>query len=104
MEYTAQKAKASLWLDSKEKGLLWLRVCCCMQVYMLLLGVTAMSLLTTPIVIMASIHFLAKDGHGHQVYITGVIVEGKLRAQAHASFGAQIDVCRVGAFAQTDHC
>lgn len=38
---------------------------------MLLLGVTAMSLLTTPIVIMASIHFLAKDGHGHQVYITG---------------------------------
>lgn len=42
-----------------------------LQVYMLLLGVTAMSLLTTPIVIMGSIHFLAKDGHGHQVYITG---------------------------------
>lgn len=38
---------------------------------MLLLGVTAMSLLTTPIVIMGSIQFLAKDGHGHQVYITG---------------------------------
>jgi hypothetical protein len=40
------------------------------QVYMLLLGVTAMSLLTTPAVIMASIHFLAKDGH-QQVFITG---------------------------------
>jgi hypothetical protein len=52
-------------------------VACCvlpsLQVYMLLLGVTAMSLLTTPIVIMGSIHFLAKDGHGHQVYITGVV-------------------------------
>lgn len=29
----------------------------------MLLGVTAMSLLTTPLVIMTSIHFLAKDGH-----------------------------------------
>lgn len=40
---------------------------------MLLLGVTAMSLLTTPVVIMASIRFLAmaKEGH-HQIYITGV--------------------------------
>lgn len=38
---------------------------------MLLLGVTAMSLLTTPVVIMTSIHFVAKEGH-HQVYITGV--------------------------------
>ena len=37
---------------------------------MLLLGVTAMSLLTTPLVFMTSINFLAKDGH-HQVYITG---------------------------------
>jgi tyrosyl-tRNA synthetase len=37
---------------------------------MLLLGVTAMSLLTTPAVIMASIHFLAKDGH-QPVIITG---------------------------------
>lgn len=43
-----------------------------MQVYMLLLGVTAMSLLTTPVVIMGSIRFLAmaKEGH-HQIYITG---------------------------------
>jgi hypothetical protein len=42
-----------------------------MQVYMLLLGVTAMSLLTTPVVIMGSIRFLAMAKEGHQIYITG---------------------------------
>jgi hypothetical protein len=40
------------------------------QVYMLLLGVTAMSLLTTPFVIMTSIHLLAKD-YQNPVYISG---------------------------------
>lgn len=40
------------------------------QVYMLLLGVTAMSLLTTPFVILAAIHLLIKEGH-HQLYISG---------------------------------
>lgn len=37
---------------------------------MLLLGVTAMSLLTTPFVILAAIHLLIKEGH-HQLYISG---------------------------------
>eukprot|EP00882_Tetradesmus_deserticola_P013100 GHRQ01013893.1.p1 GENE.GHRQ01013893.1~~GHRQ01013893.1.p1 ORF type:complete len:396 (+),score=103.55 GHRQ01013893.1:413-1600(+) len=40
------------------------------QVYMLLLGVTAMSLLTTPFVILAAINLLIKEGH-HQLYIAG---------------------------------
>jgi hypothetical protein len=41
-----------------------------LQVYMLLLGVTAMSLLTTPFVILAAINLLIKEGH-HQLYISG---------------------------------
>eukprot|EP00878_Enallax_costatus_P028530 GHUV01030821.1.p1 GENE.GHUV01030821.1~~GHUV01030821.1.p1 ORF type:complete len:333 (+),score=68.08 GHUV01030821.1:375-1373(+) len=40
------------------------------QMYMLLLGVTAMSLLTTPFVILAAVHLLIKEGH-HQLYISG---------------------------------
>ncbi|WIA16636.1 hypothetical protein OEZ85_013299 [Tetradesmus obliquus] len=40
------------------------------QVYMLLLGVTAMSLLTTPFVILAAVNLLIKEGH-HQLYISG---------------------------------
>jgi hypothetical protein len=41
-----------------------------LQVYMLLLGVTAMSLLTTPFVILAAVNLLIKEGH-HQLYISG---------------------------------
>eukprot|EP00775_Hariotina_reticulata_P009774 gene9774-9931_t len=40
------------------------------QVYMLLLGITAMSLLTTPFVILGSIHLLIREGQ-HQLYISG---------------------------------
>jgi hypothetical protein len=47
-----------------------LRLCVLLQVYMLLLGVTAMSLLTTPFVILAAINLLIKEGH-HQLYISG---------------------------------
>lgn len=45
-------------------------VCSVLQLYMLLLGVTAMSLLTTPFVILAAVHLLIKEGH-HQLYISG---------------------------------
>jgi hypothetical protein len=37
---------------------------------MLLLGITAMSLLTTPLVILSAIHLLIREGQ-HQLYISG---------------------------------
>lgn len=40
------------------------------QLYMLLLGVTTMSLLTTPFVIMVAVRLLVRDG-SHTLYIAG---------------------------------
>lgn len=58
---------------------------------MLLLGVTAMSLLTTPFVILAAVRLLVKEGH-HQLYISGPRLRlSSAAGDAPVSQGGNID-------------